>query len=261
MSKTSGQELKPASKARLPVFLQRKGTAPVLSCFLLTLALTFPHQFATAGELPVALGSAGTFAVLAGQTATSTGESIVLGNLGVSPGSAVTGFPPGVVLGKIDAADSAAALAQGALTTAYNDAAGRSTAPVAVAGNLGGRTLTPGLYKSTSGLAISSGNLTLDAKGNPDAVFIFQMASTLTTTSGRKVILIGKAQAANVFWQVGSSATLGTTTVFKGNILAFTSISLATGATLEGRALARNGSVTMQDNDITIPSAPRKHGK
>jgi hypothetical protein len=203
------------------------------------------------------LGTAGTYAVLAGQTATSTGQSILLGNLGVSPGSAVTGFPPGVVLGRINLANTASAAAQRDLTTAYKDAKGRSTAPVAVSGNLGGRTLTPGLYKSTSGLAISSGNLTLNAQGNPNAVFIFQMASTLTTTSGRQVILTGKAQAANVYWQVGSSATLGTTTVFKGNILALTSISLATGATLEGRALARNGSVTMQNNDITVPSTPR----
>jgi hypothetical protein len=258
MSKANRQELKSASKASLPVFLLRNGTAPVLSGCLLALALAVPCQLATAAELPVALGTAGTYAVLAGQTATSTGRSILLGNLGVNPGSAVTGFPPGVVLGKINLANTASALAQLDLTTAYNDAKGRSTAPVAVSGNLGGRTLTPGLYKSTSGLAISSGNLTLNGQGNPNAVFIFQMASTLTTTSGRKVILTGKAQAANVFWQVGSSATLGTTTVFKGNILALTSISLATGATLEGRALAQNGSVTMDDNDITVPSTPRK---
>ncbi len=254
MTNTSRQKIKPASTARLPVFLRRNGTAPVLSCSLLALALTFTYQPVTAAELPVALGSASTFAVLAGQTVTSTGQSILLGNLGVSPGSAVVGFPPGVVLGKILAANPTVALAQRDLTTAYNDAAGRSTAPVAVSGNLGGSTLTPGLYKSTSGLEISSGDLTLNAQGNPNAVFIFQMATTLTTTSDRKVILTGKAKAANVFWQVGSSAALGTTTVFKGNILALTSISLATGATLEGRALARNGSVTMQDNDVTIPS-------
>jgi hypothetical protein len=258
MSKANRQELKSASKASLPVFLRRNGTAPVLSCCLLTLALTLPYQRATASELPVALGTADTYAVLAGQTATSTGQSILLGNLGVSPGSAVTGFPPGVVLGRINRANTASAAAQRDLTIAYNDAKGRSTAPVAISGNLGGRTLTPGLYKSTSGLAISSGDLTLNAQGNANAVFIFQMASSLTTTSGRKVILTGKAQAANVFWQVGSSATLGTTTVFKGNILALTSISLATEATLEGRALARNGSVTMQDNDITVPSTPRR---
>ena len=140
------------------------------------------------------------------------------------------------------------------MTTAYNDAAGRSVGAVTVAGNLGGQTLTPGRYKSTSSLEISSGDLTLDAQGDANAVFIFQMASTLTTTSGRQVILSRGVQAANVFWQVGSSAVLGTTSVFKGNILALTSITLATGATLDGRALARNGAVTLDTNTITTPA-------
>src|SRR5678809_1805736 len=114
------------------------------------------------------------------------------------------------------------------LTAAYNDAAGRTVGAITVAGNLGGQTLTPGLYKSTSSLAISSGDLTLDAQGDPNAVFIFQMASTLTATSGRAVILAGGAKASNVFWQVGSSATLGTTSVFNGTIMADQSITLAT---------------------------------
>jgi hypothetical protein len=140
------------------------------------------------------------------------------------------------------------------LTTAYNDAAGRVQSPVIVAGNLGGLTLPPGLYKSTSSLSISSGDLTLDARGDPNAVFIFQMASTLTTTSGRKVILSGGAKSTNVFWQVGSSATLGTTTVFKGTIMANQSITLATGATLNGRALARIGAVTLAGNAVVMPT-------
>ena len=134
--------------------------------------------------------------------------------------------------------DPTAAQAQLDLTAAYNDAAGRTLGAVIVAGNLGGQTLSPGLYKSTSSLEISSGDLTLDALGDPNAVWIFQMASTLTTTAGRQVILSGGAQAANIFWQVGSSATIGTTSVFKGNILAYTSITMNTGATLDGRALA-----------------------
>jgi hypothetical protein len=141
-----------------------------------------------------------------------------------------------------------------ALTTAYNSAKGKTLAPVSVAGNIGGRTLYPGLYKSTSSLSISSGDLTLDAKGNSNAVFIFQIASTLTTTSGRKVILSGGAKSTNVFWQVGSSATLGTSSVFKGTIMANQSITLNTGATLNGRALARIGAVTLAGNAVVMPS-------
>src|SRR5205814_1968429 len=205
-----------------------------------------------AGPAPVALGAAGSFAVLAASTVTNTGATTVNGDLGLSPGTAVTGFPPGTVNGTIHAGDPAAAQAQLDLTTAYNDAAGRTVGAIGVAGNLGGQTLTPGLYKSTSSLEISSGDLTLDAQGDTNAVFIFQMGSTLTTTTGRQVILIGGAKAANIFWQVGSSATLGTTSVFKGNILALTSITLQTGATLEGRALARNGAVTLDSNTVGL---------
>src|SRR5205823_5228944 len=123
---------------------------------------------------------------------------------------------------------------------------------ITVAGNLGGQTLTPGLYKSTSSLEISSGDLTLDAQGDANAVFIFQIASTLTTTAGRQVILSGGAKAANIFWQVGSSATLGTTSVMKGNILALTSITVTTGAIVEGRLLARNGAVTLDSNIVGL---------
>ena len=202
----------------------------------------------------VPLGAATTFAVLGGSTVTSTGPTALTGDLGVSPGSAVVGFPPGARTGSTHAADGASAAAMAALTTAYNDAAGRTLAPVTVAGNLGGQTLPPGLYKSTSSLAISSGDLTLDAQGDANAVFIFQMVSTLTTTSGRQVILSGGAKAANVFWQVGTSATLGTTSVFKGTIMADQSITLYTGATLDGRALARIGGVALASNSVVVPT-------
>jgi hypothetical protein len=208
----------------------------------------------TAAQATLSLGTAASFGVLAGSTVANTGPTTLRGNLGVSPGSAVTGFPPGIVIGTQHVADTAAAHAQLDLTTAYNAAAGRTVGAVLLAGNLGGLTLAPGLYKSTSSLEISSGDLTLNAQGDANAVFIFQMASTLTTTSGRQVILSGGAKAANVFWQVGTSAALGTTSVFKGTIMADQSITLATGASLEGRALARIGGVTMDSNVITVPA-------
>jgi len=205
--------------------------------------------------IPVQSFNLGTFEILAGSTVTNTGATGVTGDLGVSPGTAVTGFPPGVLRGTLHAGDPTAAQAQLALTAAYNDAAGRSVGVVGIAGNLGGQTLGPGVYKSTSSLEISSGDLTLDAKGDANAVFIFEMASTLTTTTGRKVILAGGARAANIVWQVGSSATLGTNSVFKGNILAMASITVTTGAAVEGRLLARTGAVTLDTNAILMPDA------
>lgn len=205
-------------------------------------------------QAAVALRSAGDLAVLAGSTVTNTGATSITGDLGVSPGTAVTGFPPGNLIGAQHAGDPASAQALDDLTTAYNDAAGRTLCPVAVAGNLGGQTLVPGLYKSTSSLEITSGDLTLDAQGDPDAVFIFQMASTLTTTSGRQVTLSGGAKATNLYWQVGSSTTLGTASVFQGTIMADQSITMGTGATLNGRVLARIGGVSLDSNVIVTPA-------
>jgi Ice-binding-like/Bacterial Ig-like domain len=190
----------------------------------------------------------GGFSVLAGSTVTNTGSTTITGSVGIFPGTAITGFPPGLASGTIDLADSAAAQAQAALTAGYLDAAGRSGS-TSVAGDLVGRTLTAGVYKSTSSLEVS-GDVTLDAQGDPAAVFIFQIASTLTTGSGSHVILANGASACNVFWQVGSSATLGTNSIFKGNILALTSITVTTGVNINGRVLARNGAVTLDDNVI-----------
>jgi len=217
-------------------------------------AWSFTTSGSTTNQASVALGGAGAFVVLAGSTVTSTGATSLTGDFGVSPGTAVTGFPPGTMTGSKHAGDATSATAMADLTTAYNDAAGRTVAPITIAGNLGGLTLPPGLYKSTSSLSISSGDLTLDAQGDANAVFIFQMASTLTTTSGRAVVLSGGAKASNIFWQVGSSATFGTTSVFKGTVMADQSITLNTGASLNGRALARIGAVTLANKAVVMPT-------
>jgi hypothetical protein len=205
----------------------------------------------TTVQTMVPMASVSAFALLGGSAINNTGNTTVTGDLGLSPGTSVSGFGPGVLIGTQHVNDPTANQAKVDLTAAYNDAAGRTcTDIVTLSGNIGGLTLTPGLYKSTSSLAISSGNLTLDAGGNPNAVFIIQIASTFTTTSGRQVILTGGAQASNIFWQVGSSATFGTTSVMKGTILAMQSITFNTGATLDGKALARTGAVVMQANTI-----------
>ena len=204
-------------------------------------------------QTTVNLRSAAGFAVLGGSTVTNGGLTVVAGDLGVSPGTDITGFPPGVVVGAQHAADPTAAQGIADLGTAYDDAKGRTLCPVTVAGNLGGLTLAPGLYMSTSSLEISSGDLTLDGQGDSNAIFIFQMATTLTTTVGRQVILTNGAAAANIFWQVGSSATLGTSSVFDGTIMADQTITLNTGATLNGRALAHIGAVNLAGNSIVGP--------
>ena len=214
--------------------------------------VTFPRA-PTNGPGAVFLGTAETYAVLAGSTVTSTGGTTVDGDLGLSPGSAVTGFPPGIVSnGVIHISDAPAIQAQVDLTTAYNYAAGLGVDATLPAG-LGGTTLTPGVYDSADTTFGITGTLTLDAQGDANAVFIFQAGSTLVTAGSSEVVLINGAQAGNVFWQVGSSATLGTDSTFRGNILALTSITLTTGANVEGRVLARNGAVTMDDNHVGLP--------
>src|ERR1700733_13789011 len=216
------------------------------------IAMFIAAQPAVAATAPVGLGTAGSFGVLGGQSVTNTGPSVINGDLGVSPGTSVTGFPPGTVNGAIHSADAVAGGAQSDLTTAYNDAARSPTANISAAIGAG-QTLTPGVYKAASPLHVG-GSLTLDAQGDPNAVFIFQVPSTLITDSASRVRLTNGAQACNVFWQVGSSAALGTHSRFAGTILALTSISVTTGDTIAGRALARNGSVTLDDDTITVPS-------
>ncbi len=166
----------------------------------------------------------------------------------------MTGFPPGIVIGTIHAADAVAAQAQSDLTIAYNDAAGRPADVIFTGGfDLGGQTLISGVYMGASSVFLT-GNLTLDGQGNPNSVFIFQIGSTLITASNSMVTLLNGASPCNIFFQVGSSATLGTGTRFAGNILALASITAATGATVDGRLLARNGAVTLDSNIITAPN-------
>ena len=200
---------------------------------------------------PVNLGTASSYSVLGATTVTNTGPTTLQGDLGLSPGTAITGFPPGIAAGTTHAADAVALQAQSDLTTAYNNAAGQPLT-TSVSGDLVGRTLVEGVYKSTSSLALS-GQLTLDGQGNPGSVFVFQVASTLITASASSIVFINGAQACNVFWQVGSSATLGTASSFKGSILALTSITAQTNAVVEGRLLARNGQVSLDTNVVTTP--------
>src|ERR1700674_3992045 len=226
------------------------------------LAADFTWSFMTAaavcaGPPPVPLLTAGNFKVLAGSTVTSTttppGTTITGGDLGLSPGTSVTGFPPGTVTPPhvMHVADPTAAQAQLDLTAAYNFAKGLASNGV-LAGDLAGLTLTPGVYTTSSTTMISVGG-TLHLSGTASDVFVFQIGSTLTTLAGTQVILSGGVLPSNVFWQVGSSATLGTNSIFVGNIMALASITLDTGATLQGRALARMGAVTLDDNTIFDP--------
>ena len=235
-------------KARHSNLRRHPGVLAMATSVAVLLMLTVGAGPASAAQATVGLGTAGSFAVLAGSTVTNTGPSVLTGDLGVSPGTAVTGFPPGTVTGTIHAADAVAAQAQADVTTAYNDADGRS-ATATVGADLAGQTLISGVY---SGGALGlNGTLTLDAQGDPNAVFIFQAASTLVTGSASRVALINGADACNVFWKVGSSATLGTSSVFAGTVLALTSVTANTGASIAGRLLARNGAVTLDTNTVT----------
>lgn len=201
----------------------------------------------------VPLGTDASFAVLANTTVTNTGLTVVTGNVGLSPGTSVTGFPPGTVSGSIHAGDAVAGSAQADLTSAYANATAR-TAAFLPSADIGGQVITPGVYKpiaSSPSLSIS-GNVTLNGQNDPNSVFIFQMASTLTAGVNSTVTLTNGANACNVFWQVGSAATIDTGSNFSGTILAQSSITLGTGATVQGRALARTGAVTLDTNAVSI---------
>lgn len=208
-------------------------------------------QGALAATAP-ALGGAGSFAVLSATTVSNIGASVITGDVGNSPGVTITGFPPGTVTGIIHANDAVAIQAQTDAVAAYNALVAQAcTSGPLGATDLAGQTLIPGVYCYSSTLQ-NSGILTLDAQGNANAVWVFKIGSTLTTITGESVAFINGGQSSNVFWQVGSSATLGINTPLAGNILALTSITLNTGATLSGRALALNGAVSLDSNTVSL---------
>ena len=217
---------------------------------IILLAMHLSGTAALAQEDPVGLGTADSFAVLAGSTITNTGSTTITGDVGLHPGADVTGFDSVTLDGEEHIGDAVAEQAKVDLVTAYDDAAGR-TPVTTVATELGGETLLGGVYDSEDGTFGITGTLTLDAEGDPDTVWVFQAASTLITATDSDIDLINGADACNVYWQVGSSATLGTNSSFVGTIMALESISLTTGATVEGRVLARNGAVTLDTNVIT----------
>jgi hypothetical protein len=225
-----------------------------LLCAAVTLCLT-TATISAADPAPVNLGAAAPFGVLGASTVTNTGPTTINGNLGLWPGTSVTGFPPGIMNGTMHVAESTAQQAQASLAVAFNDTFAQTAGRIVVGtGDLTGQTLGPGLYNSGSSMLLT-GDLTLDGRGDTNAVWIFQAGSTLTTMSGSRVILINGAKASNVFWVVGSSATLGTYSIFKGTIMAYASITIATGATVDGRALARTAAVTLDTNIVTVQTS------
>ena len=212
-------------------------------------------------QATINLGAASTFAIMATSAISGTGVIHIDGDVGLTPGSS-QGIPPTQINGTIHVNDPQVIAAKAALLAAYNDAVSRSVNSISLPGNLGGLTLTPGLYTNSSSVLISGSgpgnNVTLDAQGDPNAIFIFKMGSTLTTGPGAQVILAGGAKASNVFWQVGSSATLNTTTIFKGNIMAAVTITVNTGSVVEGRLLAgatSGGAVTINASTVKLPLA------
>jgi len=222
-----------------------------LLVMVLIAAVLLPARGAQAANpLPIDLGAAAPFGVLAGLSVANTGASSVSGDVGSTPGVSITGFnPPGTLTGEMYPGGTVAEQAQSALTAAYNDAVGR-TADQTLTLDLAGMTLTPGVYRFAA-TAQLTGTVTLDAQGDPDAVFIFQIGSTLGSSAGSTVSLINGAQACHTFWQVGTSSTLGANTAFSGNLLADASITVGTGTSVAGRLLARTGTVTMDTNAVT----------
>jgi hypothetical protein len=233
--------------------LGRLAAALVLICATTLAVDALAPTRASAESVPPPIGTAAAFALLAGSTITNTGNSVINGDMGVSPGTARTGFPPGQLNGTFHSADATAAQAKTDLAGAYTNAASRPTTAT-VATELGGTTRSTGVYDSASGTFEITGTVTLNGLGDPGAVFIFKTGSTLVTAANSAVNLINGAQACNVFWQVGSSATFGADSTMRGDVLALTSITVGARVTGDGRMLAINGAVTLDNDAITTSS-------
>jgi hypothetical protein len=250
-SRTDGPDLAPAESSGRPARLRKPKVVVLLVSVLTSITLAIPAGALAIGTAP-SLGTADPFGVLGASMVTNSGPSTIGGDLGLYPGTSITGFPPGNVLGTIHDTDAVAQGAQADTITAYNQAAGEAPDVTLLSGDLTGLTLNPGVYEYASAVMLDTdGTLTLDGQGNPDSVFIFQVGSTLTTGTGSTISYIKGAQPCNVFWQVGSSATLGTSSQFVGTILADQSISVDDTVTVDGRLLASNAAVTLFDDTIT----------
>jgi len=239
----------------------KKNISALFIIGLLFAACAFTVQGVSA-QSTYTLGNAASFSVLAATTVTNTGVTVITGNVGVSPGTSITGFPPGIVNSPstIYSAGTVPANAETDALTAYTFAVAQAPTTVLTGQDLGGKTLTPGVYFFLSSAQLT-GTLTLDAQGDPNAFFFFQIGSTLTTASNSKVLYINGVQPCNVVWAVGSSATLGTSSTFAGTILAYASITATTGVTVDGRLIALNAAVTLDTNTINnqkgqLPSPP-----
>ncbi|MER8012415.1 ice-binding family protein [Streptomyces sp. NPDC094149] len=244
-------------KLKIPEMTRRRTlpgllTSALAAAVAAAMVVLSPAQ-AVAIATPVPLATAASFSVLAGAGVTNTGPTVISHDLGTHPNPSITGFPPGEVLGAVHAADAVALQAKSDLVTAYNNAAGQATDFALAAGIGNGTTLLPGVYTASSGVGLT-GDLILDAGGNPNSVWVFQIPEALTTASSSRVLLTNGASPCNVYWQIGSSATLGTNSTFVGTIMALTDIHVTTGTNIEGRALARNGAVTLDTNRIFLNS-------
>jgi hypothetical protein len=242
-------------KLKIPKAAHRRSLSGLLASALaatVSAAMVFlTPTAASAIALPVPLGTTASYSVLAGQGVTNTGDTVLAHDLGTHPNPAITGFPPGIVGGDIHAADMHAAQAKEDLTVAYNNAAGQAPDFELPAGIGDGPPLLPGVYRASSGVGIT-GDVVLDGQGSSDAVWVFQIPEALTTATNSRILLTNGASACNVFWQVGSSATLGVTSRFVGTLMTGISISANQGANIEGRLLAQVGAVTLNNNRVFL---------